>query len=143
MKEISFDLMGKLKALFSADKKRALAIVAAVCGILLILLSFGNNKNNSEINEVGYSEAELEESVAELLSSIDGVGRCKVKISFSSGERLEYKNGNLVYKEPARVSGVSVVCEGGGNSSVVRAISDTVSSLFDIGTNRISVQKMK
>lgn len=143
MKEISFNPVERVREFFLSDKKRALAILAAIGGILLVFLSLGSGENNGDESAVGFSEYELEENVSEFLSSIDGVGKCEVKISFSSGERLEYKNGSLVYREPARVSGVSVVCEGGDDSSVVSSVVDALSALFDIGMNRISVQKMK
>lgn len=136
------DTLLKAKEFIRADKKRTLAIVFAALGILLILFSLGGEADGDMDAEV-LSDDELEKSVCELLSAIEGVGRCKVALSLASGERLEYKNGNLVHKEPAHVSGAVVVCEGADDPKIVREINDTLSALFDIGTNRISVQKMK
>ena len=137
------DMILGLKALLGADKKRAAAILLAAFGILLILFSLGGAEDDAAADTGMISREELEDSVCELLSDIDGVGRCRVALSLASGERLEYKNGSLVCKEPARVSGAVVVCEGADDPSVVREINDALSALFDIGTNRISVQKMK
>lgn len=137
------DMILGLKAFLGADKKRAAAILLAAFGILLILFSLGGAEDGAAADTGMISREVLEDSVCELLSDIDGVGRCRVALSLASGERLEYKNGSLVYKEPARVSGAVVVCEGADDPSVVREINDALSALFDIGTNRISVQKMK
>ena len=137
------DMILGLKAFLGADKKRVAAILLAAFGIILILFSLGGAEDGAAADTGMISREVLEDSVCELLSDIDGVGRCRVALSLASGERLEYKNGSLVYKEPARVSGVVVVCEGADDPSVVREINDALSALFDIGTNRISVQKMK
>jgi stage III sporulation protein AG len=141
--KISEDTVLKLKNFFTADKKRSLAVLAAAVGIILILLSFTGKGTDGVSDTDVLSAVELEESLCELLSSIEGVRRCRVAITLASGERLEYKNGSVVYGEPARVSGAVVVCEGADDPKVVREINDAVSALFDIGTNRISVQKMK
>jgi hypothetical protein len=140
--EVLHGVIRKIGNFISADKKRAAAMFFALFGIALILFSFGGGEGDAPDPHT-FDTEELEKSVAELLSSMDGVGRCVVKISFSSGERREYKSGNLVYSEPAKVSGVSVVCEGGANASAVASVKDAISALFGIGANRISVRKMK
>ena len=138
----AYAIVLRIRKFLAEDKRRAAAIILAVFGLALILLSFGGAEDESS-REERFDAEELEESIAELLSSMEGVGRCRVKISFASGELREYKSGNLVYSEPAKVSGVSVVCDGGGDSAVISAVSDALSALFGIGINRISVQKMK
>lgn len=135
-------LKNRFVAFFAADKKRAVAIVAAVIGIMLILLSSVGSAERGA-SESDYGAEALESEVEEMLSSIRGVGKCRVKISFVTGERLEYKSGEIVCREPPRVLGVSVVCEGGDTAEVRRAVYDAIEALFDIGSNRISVQKLK
>lgn len=125
------------------DKKKALilAIVAAVI-ILFLLISPSNEKNESGVTLDEY-KTQLEGELAGLCSSIDGVGRCRVSVSFSEGEQLEYKGSRLVGSSPPRVRGVSVVCEGADRSGVRAEISECMTALFDIGANRVSVHRMK
>ena len=74
-----------------------------------------------------------EERLAALCSSIEGVGECKVYITYSPATR----------SETARVESVAVVCRGASSPQVRAEITELISSLFGIGTNRISVAKMK
>lgn len=69
--------------------------------------------------------------------------------SESEEEYIIIKNGSnteecLVVKvyEPT-VKGVAVIAQGGGNIQVKNAITQTVCSLFDISTAKVSVEKMK
>ena len=49
----------------------------------------------------------------------------------------------LIKEKYPTVQGVSIVCTGGDNTQVREAIINTVTSLFDISTNRVSVSKIK
>ena len=71
--------------------------------------------------------------------------------SVSENLKEEYviikKNSNneesLIIKvyEP-EIKGVAVVCEGGGNTQVKKAITETVCALFDVSSAKVSVTKM-
>ena len=130
---------------FREDKKRRLVFLFAALGIVLLILSFGGDgeKNDSYDSSLGeYAEA-LEDELEKLCSSIDGAGKCIVKVSFACGEKYEYKGTAKIGSEPPKVLGVSVIAEGADNAEVRRAISESMRALFDIGSNRVSVQKMK
>ena len=51
--------------------------------------------------------------------------------------------GILLKTNAPKVKGVIIVCDGGGNPSVVNQITNAVSAALGIGANRISVLKMK
>lgn len=112
----------------------------------------------------------LEQRLQKTISSIDGVGECQVMITLKkSGENVYAKNSESKSDESSKssddsyvlydsedgespllidayfpdVQGVAVVCSGGGNNAVREKIIETVSSLFGIPTNRISVSKIK
>jgi len=85
----------------------------------------------------------LEGELEELCTSVRGVGRCRVTVTFSEGESLQYKGSSLIGSTPPRVMGVTVVCEGADRDSVREAISECMCSLFDIRSNRVCVLKMK
>lgn len=79
-------------------------------------------------NEKKISESSTDESIAEEYVI--------VKKGSSNEECLVVK----VY-EPV-VKGVAVVCEGGDNVQVKKAITETVCALFDISSAKVSVSKM-
>lgn len=112
----------------------------------------------------------LEERLKNTISSIEGVGECNVMITLAkSGESVYAKDSEsktddssqsrednyviydsedgesplLIDEYFPEVQGVAVVCSGGGDSAVREKIIETVSSLFGIPTNRISVSKIK
>ena len=72
-----------------ADKKRAFALIALALGVLLILLSLsGTDKKavSSSDGTLAEYKAELEKELSELCSSIEGAGKCVVRVSFAEAE---------------------------------------------------------
>ena len=136
------DKKGIVKEFFKGDKKRIAAVVLLVAGLLLMLFSskVGSTESAAEDSLSKYKR-ELEKDLSELCSSIDGVGRCEVRITFSEGERVEYRGTNKVSETPPKVLGVSIVCDGGGRADVRAAITECMVALFDIGANRVAVAR--
>ncbi len=166
----------KVKQLFS-DKlsKKNLIIVIAVIGILCIALSeinFSGTEKKNVSNEENYSEYvdSLNSELTRLISSIDGVGDCRVMITLkstkegvyakntensstegSNSENNEYviydgENGDspLLLKEKfPSVEGVAVICSGGDDIVVKEKIIDCVCALFNISATRVSVAKLE
>lgn len=82
---------------------------------------------NSGVGKTGASvDATLEERTEQLCSAVEGVGECDVMITYGEG---------------GEVYAVAVLCDGAERASVRRSITELASSLFGIGTNRISVLK--
>ena len=140
MKKTALNLIDFIKR----DKKRVILAVLAILGILFaILFSLPEGESNTDGDSLSEYKARLEDELGDMCSSISGVGRCRVTVTFSEGEALEYKGSSLVGSTPPRVLGVCIVCEGAEADSVRSALSDCMRSLFDIGSNRVSIMKMK
>jgi hypothetical protein len=123
---------------------RVAALIAV--GILLILISssLGEKRNESKTAEVtleAYKES-LERELVSLCSDIDGVGKCRVFITFERGALNTYKGSAVVETKPPRVLGVTVVCRGADSDSVRGALIDMITALFGIGSNRVAVLKL-
>ena len=106
-----------------------------------------------------------------LLSAIDGAGRVRLMLTLSSGEQIIYQTDSRTVtasgsttqekqtvfrqsggseKEPAvqsvvypQYQGALVVCDGAERASVRLAVTQAVSSLTGLGSNKIAVVKMK
>lgn len=165
----------EIKKLVTKPENRIkLIIVIGVVSILLVLLSDiaptdKKSEQKSPDYYTTYSES-LESEAEEIISSIDGVGRCKVMLTLAETKESVYArnkeesggNGNysasdeyvlydgddgdtpLVIKEYfPTVSGVVVVCTGADNKVVRECVISCISSLFDVPTNKITVSKFK
>ena len=111
----------------------------------------------------------LEEKTENIISSIDGVGKCKVMITLQEtdenfyaqntdentdsgsiskkSEYVLYEDNNndspvLIKQSFPKVMGVAVVCQGGDNANVKEKVISAVSSLFGISSAKISVSKI-
>lgn len=158
----------------TSDKKIKLAVIIGLIGILLLGMSEAIPKNKSEnkSEKVSYAAytSELEEKTKEIISSIDGVGECKVMITLkNTNENIFAKNNQentngsnysteseyVLYngengEEPVlikeyfpEVKGVVVVCGGADDVTVRENVINCVSSLYAIPSTKISVSKLK
>lgn len=85
-------------------------------------------------------------SSTESLNETDASGGTRVNISSQKEEETIYEAENtpFVTKEyTAEVSGVLVVCEGGGNAEVAMRIVSATEALFGVPAHRIVVLEMK
>jgi len=156
------------------NSKTKILIAVGVIGILLILLSeisFPASKKETEVTKTDYTSYvnELDDKLNNLISSIDGVGKCKVMITLkstsesvyakniqnsqsdsSASQNSEYviydgKDGDspiLIQENFPEIEGIAIVCSGGDNIAVRERVIQCVSSLFNISSNRISVSKI-
>ena len=161
------------------DKRIKVAAIAGIVGVILLLLSEGvphstaeNQTKQEKQSQDVYEQyvRSLEEETAQLLSSIDGVGRCRVMITLkSSAESVYAKNtqenknegsysGSYEYvlydgsdgESPVLlkeylpdVQGVAIVCDGADNTVVRENVVNSVSALFNLSVSKISVTKYK
>lgn len=129
---------------FKKHSRVVILIVALVIGALLLFFSsVGAKTTDSAEQSLDEYLSELEERVAKSCSSVRGVGKCKVLITLERGEQSTYKGSSLIEVKPPKVLGVSVICEGADSDSVRLALTEMLTALFDIGTNRISILKLK
>ena len=135
--------MNRIAAFISGNRKRALTVALAVLGIVLIIFSCRDDGATEATTDLAEYKRSLESELEDMLSHAEGVGRCRVTVTFSEGESSEYRGTKIISTSPPRVMGVSVVCEGGGSDDVSARITDSLCAMFDIGANRVCILKMK
>ena len=115
-------------------------------GLILILSSSfsedAKNENRNEIITLDEYKERLEEEIRELCSSVDGVGKCRVTVTFERGEQNVYKGSSVIETKPPRVQGISVVCRGADSDRVRIQLTELLTALFDIGSNRVAILKL-
>lgn len=108
--------------------------VAVILAVGLVLVLFGVSGGGEEDAAVKLSAEE--EKIAEICSSVEGVGECRAAVYYEtvySGYRGE---------ENTKISGIAVVCRGGESYETKEKVIKLLSSLYGIGSNRITVEKM-
>ena len=129
------------------ENKRVVLIgLFAIIGVFLVIISArpesdSESQNTTELTLDEY-QRNLEEEIASLCSDVDGVGKCRVFITFERGAQSTYKGSTMTETKPPRVLGVTVICSGGESDSVRRSLSDMLCALFDIGYNRVAILKL-
>lgn len=157
-------------------KKYRLAALVVLLGVVLMLLPTGGKAqtsgDSSELPGETYSLEETEQRMAEVLGTIDGVGRVRIMLTLCAGSSLRLAEDSSLSdstggqtKQEKQVltvnrgsgrqevvvtqqlyptyQGAVVVCEGAGSSSVRLAVVNAVSVLTGLSSDRISVVKWK
>ncbi len=109
----------------SEGVSRLIAPIAIGLAMLLLLSLIGSNERKS-----AEDKAAAEPTLAEMCSAIDGVGECKVMLTYGN-------DGD------GRVTSAAVIYTGGGGLETERELKELISSLYGIGTNRIAVISAK
>ena len=165
-------MMEKLREVL---KKYRFAALVALAGIVLMVLPGGKKDGGSEescAQDGGFSLEETEKRMAEVLGSVEGVGKVRVMLTLRSGETLSLAEDsssalgsggdvrqdsqvltvnrgsgrqevvvtNRVYP---RYVGALVVCEGGGSAGVRLAVTQAVSALTALPSDKITVLQGK
>lgn len=113
--------------------------------------------------------SDLEKKLESVISKIKGAGKTNVMLTFNSSEEYFYasnssvsrdeeknesqnelviieKNNNeepiILKKTEAKIRGVFVICEGGGNAIIKEKIIEALCALLDIPSNKVSVAEM-
>lgn len=134
----------RLKEYIVSNKKTVLLILLFLFGILMLTFSssfFSQKEEAKDTLELMEYKKNLEEELSEICSSVRGVGKCRVMVTFERGEEKVYKGSSLIESRPPKVMGVTVVCRGADSDAVRSEIVDMMVALFDIGANRVSVLK--
>ena len=127
----------------------------------------GDNDESKQFSQE--YQTNLENQLENIIKKIDGAGHCDIMITFetssenvyaynSSKEKDNEKEKNsyeyitvdtgdgektvLIKQLEPKISGVVVVCDGGDNLQVKEKIISCITALFNISTNRVSVNKM-
>ena len=106
----------------SADKSTVRLVGLMVIGIALIFIGSLSTRtaDNTTVNNTD------EDRVAEMCSMIDGVGECRVMMTYTDDE----------------VFAVLVVCDGAESVFVREKITSLFTSLYGIGSNRVEIQQL-
>lgn len=153
-------------------KKYRYAAIVIVAGIFLMLLPIGEASASEETapNQREVSDS-MEERLCAILSQISGAGRVQVMLTIAQGEETVYQfdqdlttdeggsssqkdtvtvtdkdrgqSGLITQVNPPRYQGALIVCQGADDPAVRLAISEAVSGLTGLGTDKIAIAKMK
>lgn len=102
-------------------RKAPLMIVALLAALLILLGGLGVGERND-------GKAELEERVAEMCAMTEGVGDCRVMIT---------------YTPDGEVYAVALLCQGGDSAPVREKLTSMMCALFGVGSNRVEILKIK
>ena len=117
---------------FFRERGAVKIILIILVGVVLLILGTGSAMS-AETDEADDLEVRLEE----LCSSLVGVGKCRVMVTY---ERSSTRYGAA---EERRVESVAIVCRGANSAKVRSDLTALFTSLFGIGSHRISISKMK
>lgn len=158
-------ITGKVSAL---TEKYKYAILVLLIGLVLLLLP--DNRSNpkerpSIVPTIARAETLTQESLSQILQSVEGAGKVKVLLSTASGEQTIYQtdtdngsnsnntviitdserneSGLVQQVNPAAYRGAVVICQGADSPAVRLAITQAVSKITGLGTDSICVLKMQ
>ncbi|MBQ7336427.1 MAG: hypothetical protein IJW92_08150 [Clostridia bacterium] len=164
---LSFFKFGNGDGEKAGKNKLWLILIAAVAGIALLIYG-GNVGEQAEVTiETAYTPLSdeliiyqnyLEERIKTLCESVNGVNQVTVVVtlsgSFESVYATEFLDGNEEYviigsgssstalylsKLAPTISGIGIVCNGGGNERIQHELLSLISATFHISTNRIYI----
>lgn len=158
-------LIVKGKEVFQRYKYVVLVLLIGVA--LLLIPSRETVQNAAEHTEEPAAET-IEERLSKILSQIEGAGKVAVYVSVAEGELVIYQqdedlnsdgygrfdtvtvtdsnrnqSGLIQQVMPPKYQGVIVVCQGAQKASVRLNIIEAVAKVTGLGTDQISVLKMK
>ncbi len=161
-----------LEKLKENKKIAVIVLLGLVCVVLLVVSEFVSStdevkeqKQDAANIEYSYAE-EIEIKLTAMITNISGAGNAKVMVTLeSSSESVFAQNrntnddkseseyiliksgsgqGGMLLKIIApEVRGVAVICEGASSATVRQEITDMITSVLDINSNRVCVIKMK
>lgn len=161
------------KILDLTKKYRYAVFVLLIGLVLMCIPGLNTQSDDTVSNrqEEQVIETALEDKLSKILSQVNGAGRVQVILTIAAGEEVVYQtdndetntadssakntetvtitdanrnqNGLIRQVNPALYQGAIIVCEGADNATVHLAIVDAVSKITGLGSNRISVLKMK
>ena len=144
--------------------KQGRARLAAAVGVLAMLLILLSElfPQNTAAGSTEY-QAHLENQLEHLISQMSGAGKTTVMVTLETGEEaiyaLDTQSGEMQSQQThvlledgsaltetvclPQVCGVAVRCEGGGDIRVAARITELVSALLELPSNRICVEQRK
>lgn len=145
-------------------KYRFAALVVMIGVILMLLPTDRDDQPDAPAETPSISqEIAMAEQLEQILTQIKGVGKVEVMLTLEEGERTLYQSddsGNsndtvIITDEeraqsalisqvlPEKYRGAIVVCQGADSAAVRLCVIEAVAKVTGLGTDRISVVKMK
>ena len=137
------------KKLVKDSRLKNIIIIIGALGVLLILISSSSRLNTEREDSPDYSvsqyKTELQDSLSEMLTRIEGVGNVSVLLTIeNSVEGVYLENNSTKTKALAPViRGVIVACSGGDDSVVSARVLDAVTKALNISSAKVSVTKLQ
>ena len=148
----------------SLKKNKKIWIIILFAAVVIILLLLGGEnttKTEDKKSEQMLSEysKDVEEKIKELCSKVKGVSEVSVAVSFESGFEYVYareddgdlamigsgssKSAVKIKEKMPVISGIGIVCRGGGDPTVQKKLLDLISAAFGISSNKIYIAEAK
>lgn len=158
-------------AVINFIKKYRYMIAVFLIGLMLMILPDNSKEIKSEVAVTVPQNKSLQESLAEILSQIDGAGDTKVLLTVKAGEKMIYqtdtdstdsdttstlRSETVLITDSSRegcgliqqvispvYQGAVVLCQGADHAAVRLAIVDAIANTTGLPSNQITVLKMK
>ena len=120
-------------------------ILLLLLGLLLTVAAMPVSRRTNETttvqknildNESQVEKSQVEQTLADLLESVEGVGKVKVMVMTGG-------NKSLYLSEETEITGVLIAAEGAGDPVTVQNIQQAVMALFQVDAHKIKIMKMK
>lgn len=107
------------------ENKKNQWLILLLIGILLVVIAIPTSPDvETDYETSDWNTSEMEARLENILSQMKGVGEVHTMITYRNEEKVE---------------GVVVVAENGGDSIIVRKITEVVSALFHVDAHKIKV----
>lgn len=148
-------------------KYRFAALILLVGIGLMLIPGASESKQEQKISQTVSAQPTMEQRLEEILTKVKGAGKVSVMLTIAAGEKTVYQTDSDISEDkqkqntviitgsdrsesglvqqtvPAVYQGAIIVCEGADDPTVKLAICDAVAKVTGLGTNQISVVKMK
>ncbi len=159
------------KNLSSAIQKYKYIILVGVLGIVLMLIPSTNSSSEkkTESENLIPAESSIQDELENILSQIDGAGNVRVMLTQRTGAETIYQTnedfsdggtsgsietvvltdsdrnefGLVKQVNPPEYTGAIILCQGASDSNIRLAVTDAVSKVTGLRTDKIAVLKMK
>ena len=161
----------KITGFIKKYKYAVIVLMIGIALMLIPSVSNSNDTANNAADHKSFYTEKLDEDLAQILSKVDGAGKVEVILTVSQGEQKVYQTNtsqsgsdqNSSYKkdtviisnssrnedglilriDPVKYLGAIVLCQGADRPAVKLAVTEAVSKITGLGTDRICVLKMK
>ena len=120
-------------------------ILLLLLGLLLTVAAMPVSRRTNETTTVQKNildngsqveKSQVEQKLADLLESVEGVGKVKVMVMTGG-------NKSLYLSEETEITGVLIAAEGAGDPVTVQNIQQAVMALFQVDAHKIKIMKME